>query len=152
MTGAFCHETARFALVWRGTWNALRAGVFDRPPVVVVAEDDDEFRALLASALRGDGHSVLEACDAAELRDRLLTGPLPDLVVSDVRMPGESGLDVLRWLRREGSEIPVVMITAFGDSETHSEAKACGVAAMFDKPFEIDDLRTAVLHILGRVR
>jgi len=124
--------------------------MFPRPNVVVLAEDDHELRRLLASALRSDGHSVLEASDARELREHLLGGPMPDLVVSDVRMPGESGLDVLRWLRSTGSKVPVVMITAFGDAEAHAEAKACGAAAMFDKPFEIDDLRTAVLHLVGR--
>jgi len=67
----------------------------------------------------------------------------PDLIVSDVRMPGWSGLDLLRFLRHRRSAIPVVLITAFGDRDTHERAARLG-AAVLDKPFALADLRRAI--------
>jgi DNA-binding NtrC family response regulator len=70
------------------------------------------------------------------------------LIISDVRMPGVSGLDVLATLRREDWSTPVILMTAFGDLETRAEARRLGAKALFDKPFDVDDLRTAVSWFL----
>ena len=125
--------------------------VVDDPQRVLLAEDDDAMRTLLAEELRARGYHVMEAANASELQDWLEQAyfhdgaePPPDLIISDVRMPGGSGLDVLSWLRRFDWRTPVVLITAFGDVETHAEAHRLGAAAMLDKPFEVEDLLQAV--------
>ncbi len=119
---------------------------------VLLAEDDDEMRRLLASALRRDGFEVIEIEDGVELfnyiglvwmNDRTQTPP--DLVISDVRMPGFTGLEILDLLYQADSGLPVILITAFGDEETHARARALGARAVFDKPFDLDDLRTAAM-------
>ena len=73
----------------------------------------------------------------------------PDIIILDVYMPGYSGLDVLSGLHCLGSRLPVIVITAFGDSATHQLAFSFGAKAVFDKPFPIDDLRLKVAQLLG---
>jgi DNA-binding NtrC family response regulator len=118
---------------------------------VLLAEDDADLRELLASVLRRDGYVVREAGDGIELL-RLMTRSVADeegfdLIISDVRMPGCTGLQVLSLLRRVESSTCVVLITAFGDIAVHAEAARLGAAAVFDKPFDVDDLRTAVINL-----
>ncbi len=129
----------------------------EHPAQVLLGEDDPELRALLADMLRRDGHDVLEARDGAELLEHVAgtladSGELEsvDLIVSDIRMPGWTGMEILENLRHVGCWAPVILITAFGDQDTHDMAGRLGAVAVFDKPFDIDDLRTAVLNALAR--
>jgi DNA-binding response OmpR family regulator len=124
---------------------------------IVLAEDDDDMRTLLAARLRQDGFSVLEARDGEELSTlidaahearSLAPEAIVDLVISDARMPYQSGLDALAVLRKNDVETPFILITAFGDTHTHSEAFRLGATAVFDKPFEVDDLCTAVINLV----
>jgi DNA-binding response OmpR family regulator len=113
-------------------------------PIVLVAEDDLELRLLILQGLRAHGYRVCEARDGSEALqclERLIRTPRlpigPDLVISDVRMPGFSGLQVLEAARRIDSGLPVILITAFGDERTHSIAQKLRADAIFDKPFEL---------------
>jgi len=72
-----------------------------------------------------------------------------DLIVSDVRMPGSSGMDILAAMRRMGVRTPVILMTAFGDAQTRARAEALD-ALLFDKPFDVDDLREVVAGLLAR--
>lgn len=116
---------------------------------VLVAEDDRELRELIAWALRGDGHDVVEARDGVELL-QLMGWHLPGgegrnaarrfaLVITDNRMPTVDGLDALAALRRSGDTTPVILITAFGDEATRRKASALD-AEVLDKPVDLDDL------------
>lgn len=114
-------------------------------------------RLLLAARLRQDGFAVLEARDGSELSTlidaahearSLSPKTIVDLVISDARMPYRSGLDALAVLRKNDAETPFILITAFGDTHTHSEAFRLGASAVFDKPFEVDDLCTAVINLV----
>ena len=129
-------------------------------PRVVLAEDDEGLRELLAETLRRDGYEVFEAGSGYELLEVLAERSAPpdggepgcELVITDIRMPWASGLKVLETLRRRGWSTPLMVITAFGDKETHAEARRIGVAAVFDKPFDLDDFRTAVCNLLPPAR
>ena len=121
---------------------------------IFVADDDADMRAFLAEQLRADGHEVSELRDGLQLLERLreVRGSpprWPDAIVSDVRMPGHSGLEMLAALRREGWTTPVVLITAFGDRWVHDQARQFGAAAVLDKPFDIDALRAVLLSLAG---
>ncbi|MFH1016894.1 MAG: response regulator [Pseudomonadota bacterium] len=126
-----------------------------RPTRVLVAEDDDEMRKLITSSLRKDGYEVWEARNGMEFLSYLSAFDTtishytrkepPDLIVTDVRMPGLSGLEVLEGLRQMNWAVPVVLITAFGDEATHAEAERLGVVAIFDKPFDLYEFRGAIL-------
>jgi two-component system, response regulator, stage 0 sporulation protein F len=118
---------------------------------VLVADDDDDMRALVASALRADGYDVLEARDGAELLDRLeqaLEQPAarPDIVVTDIMMPRLSGLGVLDALRRAQLHFPVILMTVLADDSINIVAKRLGAIGVLRKPFDVDDLRTAVVN------
>jgi CheY-like chemotaxis protein len=114
---------------------------------ILLAEDDTSMRRLMARALRRDNHRVVElesgpSLEAESLRLHGL-GATPSLIVSDIRLPGMSGLEVLRRVRALGWSIPVVLVTAFGDEETLNAAARLGATLVFSKPFELDDLRIA---------
>jgi two-component system response regulator (stage 0 sporulation protein F) len=123
---------------------------------VFLAEDDLDMRDMIAAALRRDGHFVLEARDGPSLLLELghaywgdLPDPTPTVIVSDLRMPGRDGLAVLRGLRLHAWCPPFILITAFGDESTHEEAARLGAQAVFDKPFDLDLLRAAVIRLAG---
>jgi DNA-binding NtrC family response regulator len=112
----------------------------------LLAEDDPAMRTLLARGLRKSGFEVFEARTGSEALERLANAPVRfDLVISDVRMPGPGGLDLLALLRHADSRVPVILITAFGSAATHAAAERLGAFAMLDKPFDLDDLMTLAL-------
>jgi len=122
-----------------------------RPLTVFVADDDDAMREAVATSLRTVGHHVVEARDGAELLDLLratMDTPLlrPNLVVADVRMPNLSGLGVLAALQRARWDVPVLLITALKEESVQTVARRMGAIGVLQKPFETDDLLTAVLN------
>ncbi len=130
----------------------LAAGT--RRPRILLAEDDVAMRSLLADVLRNFDYEVVEAADGRELFEHLVDLVLNkgneqtvDAVISDVRMPGMTGLELLHEMRSMGCQVPVILITAFGDGETHARARHLGAVAVFDKPFDVEDLLTAVVNI-----
>lgn len=109
---------------------------------------------LIVESLREDGNDVQEAHDGGRLLVELTHGPRcnyesVDLIVSDIRMPVCSGLQIVEALRAAHCGVPIVLMTAFGDDQTRAHAESLG-AILFDKPFALDDLRTAVLALLAR--
>ena len=123
-----------------------------RPPCVLVAEDDQAMRNLLVEQLRKRGYDVIEAANGIEVLE-ILTKSLPgenaiDLIVSDIRMPGVTGLEILAGLRSSQWSTRVILITAFGDARTHAEAARLGVLRVFDKPFKLADLIATVAGVL----
>jgi DNA-binding NtrC family response regulator len=114
---------------------------------VVVADDDDDLRSIVAEALRFDGYLVSEAHDGAELLEMLDTGAVsPDVIVTDVKMPRLSGLAVLEALNDVHWNVPVVLMTASTDGSVGSEADKLGAVGVLHKPFDIEDLLTAVYN------
>ena len=118
---------------------------------VLLAEDDGPLRGLIAGVLKNDGYEVVEAKDGLELLVNIEASLVGDqrpffVVVADVHMPGLTGLDVLAILRCSFVAAPVILITAFGDDDTRAEAWELGASAVFDKPFELEELRVAVLE------
>jgi CheY-like chemotaxis protein len=127
-----------------------------RPFRILVAEDDAEMRRLVADTLRDDGYDVVELADGGRLLVDIATrlkaeaeGDAVDLIVSDIRMPICTGLQILEVLREGRWRTPVILMTAFGDDATRKHAKRL-MAVLFDKPFDLDDLRTAITNLLPR--
>jgi FixJ family two-component response regulator len=119
------------------------------PPgtVVVVAEDDDDVRSLVAEALRVAGYIVNEAHDGAELiATSGLTVPSSIMAVADVRMPRLSGLGVLEALNRVHWDVPVVMTASSSHLSVTRMARKLGAVGVLHKPFDADDLVTAVYN------
>ncbi len=118
---------------------------------VLVADDDDDLRAFVFHALQSDAYEVDQARDGAELLVRLeqaLDDPQkrPDVVLTDVMMPGLSGLGVLEALKRARLRFPVVLMTVLKDDSVHVVAKRLGAVGVLKKPIDLDNLRTALMN------
>lgn len=127
----------------------------ESPDRILLAEDDREMRGLLAQALAHEGYAVTECTNGIQLLDHL-SGLLErqpmepyDVIISDIRMPGLTGLEILEGLKGDGGLPPTILITAFGDEATHAEAKLAGAVVTLDKPFEVEDLLAIVRRVLG---
>jgi DNA-binding NtrC family response regulator len=119
---------------------------------VVLAEDDDETRRLIAGTLRTHGYEVLEAIDGSDLIDWIqrLTcsgafgGQPTAVIVSDNRMPLLEGLDVIATLGYLDWQMPFILMTAYGSEDTCGLARDLGVSDVLLKPFAIDELERAI--------
>ncbi len=136
---------------------ALRASPAHSPPRILLAEDDDDMRQLIAETMRKAGYEVVEAETGGRLLVLLAhqiagdagfgTADLFDLVISDVRMPVCSGTQILEQLRSAQRKTPFILMTAFGDAAVREHTERLG-GVLFDKPFALDELKTAVKFLL----
>jgi CheY-like chemotaxis protein len=126
----------------------------DGRPRVLIAEDDDAMRRLLVKVLRADGYAAVECRDGMDLFGHLeaFVGREAaldfDAIISDILMPGPTGLEILEALHGRTGFPPVILITAFGDKGIHARAEEAGAAAVLDKPFAIEDLLTKLHEIV----
>jgi len=116
---------------------------------ILVVDDDDRLRELLRKFLSENGFLVSTACDAADARARL-AGLTFDLIVLDLMMPGESGLEFAEGLRRT-SAVPILMLTAMGEPEDRITGLEKGADDYLSKPFEPRELLLRIRSILRRV-
>jgi putative two-component system response regulator len=116
---------------------------------VLVIDDEDVIRMLVMEILESAGHDVIGA-ESAERALGLLDDHEFDLVVSDVIMPGLSGLELLEAVRSRRASLPVVLVTGAGTYETLSQALTRGAAGLVTKPFAHADLQAAVADALER--
>lgn len=106
---------------------------------IAVADDDEAVRCALDSLIRSLGHRAVLFSDAISLLAQLPT-LRPDCLVADIHMPGITGLELLRQLRAEGTDLPVIIMTAFGDKQLHDQAMGLGALGFLAKPFIADDM------------
>jgi two-component system, NtrC family, response regulator AtoC len=112
-------------------------------PRILVVDDEPSIRTVLKAHLSREGHDVSTASDGAEAVSALTGAPF-DLVISDLKMPGMSGLELLAWCTREQPGLPVVLITAHGTVDTAVEALKLGAQDFITKPFDLDELKQSV--------
>jgi two-component system phosphate regulon response regulator OmpR len=117
-------------------------------PHLLVVDDDARLRELLRRYLVDNGFRVTTASDAAEAR-ATLAGFAFDLVVLDVMMPGESGLELTRALRRDG-DVPILLLTAMGEPEARVNGLEEGADDYLSKPFEPRELVLRIRNVLQR--
>jgi two-component system response regulator PilR (NtrC family) len=110
---------------------------------VLVVDDEQSMRDMLRIVLRRDGYHVLVARNGGEALDLLRREPV-DLLLSDIKMPDVSGVDVLRAAKDLNRDIIAIMMTAFASTETAVEALRLGATDYFTKPFSMDELRLKV--------
>jgi two-component system phosphate regulon response regulator OmpR len=116
---------------------------------ILVVEDDPRLRERLARYLAGEGFRVTSAGDAAEARSKLRSIN-PDLLVLDVMMPGENGLELTESLRRETHDLPILMLTARGAPEDRIAGFEAGADDYLGKPFEPRELVLRIRALLRR--
>ncbi|WP_319241962.1 response regulator transcription factor [uncultured Propionivibrio sp.] len=118
-------------------------------PHVLLVDDDVELVSLLNFYLRSDGFRVSQANDGETAIQMLFAGPLPDIAVVDVMMPGISGIEVLRRIRAKSS-IPVLMLTGRGDDESRIQGLELGADDYVPKPCTPRELSARLRAILRR--
>ena len=124
----------------------------DPSPRLLVVDDEPELLALLCEYLAGHGLAVQAAADAAQARQYLVPGPgRPDLVILDLRMPGESGLSLARWLRQTHPGIGLLMLTSAASTADRITGLEQGADDYLPKPFETRELLARVRALLRRL-
>jgi two-component system phosphate regulon response regulator OmpR len=118
------------------------------PPHILVVDDDKRLRELLRKYLAEQGFRVTVAADAGDARRRL-DGLAFDLLVLDIMMPGESGLELTRALR-EKNPVPILLLTAMGEAEDRIAGLETGADDYLPKPFEPRELVLRIRTILRR--
>ncbi len=112
-------------------------------PTILIIEDEAKMRRLLELNLGEDGFKTVSAPDA-ETGLRLLASEQVDLVLTDLKLPGMSGLELLQAVKRQNAALPVVVMTAFGSVETAVEAMKAGATDYVLKPFSLAEMRMVV--------
>ncbi len=113
-------------------------------PHLMVVEDDPEMRDLLRKVLEKEGYLISLAANCHEAIS-ILDKDQFDLVVTDMLMPHDGGLELLETLRSTLPDLPVIIITAFGDWQSYSRALELGAVAFISKPLKMAEL-TAAIH------
>lgn len=112
---------------------------------IILVDDEDLFRDRLRRAFVNRGFTVWEAAEYHEAMTRI-EEHLPDMAVVDLRMPGKSGLEVVREAKRIHPEMSIVVLTGYGSIATATEAIRLGADSYLSKPADVDD----ILRAFGR--
>jgi two-component system phosphate regulon response regulator OmpR len=115
---------------------------------VLIVEDDRQVRETVADYLQSHGYDVVQAGDGAAMR-AALRSQVPDLVLLDVRLPGEDGLALARWLR-EHHEVAIIMVTAAGEVIDRVVGLEVGADDYIGKPFDLRELLARIKSVLRR--
>ena len=117
--------------------------------MISIIDDDTSCLRATARLINSLGHAVASFGSAEEF---LESGRLDDTacLVSDVHMPGMSGVELQRRLRAQGCRLPIIFITAYPEMTVRSEALASGAIGLLNKPFDDDELISCLDHALAR--
>jgi DNA-binding NtrC family response regulator len=118
-----------------------------QPAKILVADDEQNLRRVLTALLRREGHDVLQAANGVEAIEHI--GQV-DVVITDLRMPGADGMEVLRTASKQYPHVPVIMITAYGSVGQAVEAIKAGAFDYIEKPFEQDAIRMVIEKAIGQ--
>jgi two-component system, NtrC family, response regulator AtoC len=110
---------------------------------ILIVDDEAAIRQSLEEALQNDGYDV-DSAETGESALAKLHNASFDLVVTDLKMPGVSGLELLQAIRNQGKNTPVIMMTAYGDVETAVESMRLGAYDFIQKPFKLSTMRSQV--------
>lgn len=116
---------------------------------ILIVDDDVDSREMLMFALEGEGAEVISVGSVADAIE-ILAQQQPDLLISDIRMPGEDGYSLLRQMREKAPEIPAIAVTAFARVEDREDALAAGFQCHIAKPIDLVELYKTVSTLMGR--
>ncbi len=115
---------------------------------ILIIEDDDEMRSLLKDFVLAEGYEADSVEKGTYAFKKLMIGSF-DLIITDIRLLGFSGLDILPGLKKIQPETPVVVITAFGDGEATSKAHERGANTFLEKPIQLKTLRELIHEMVS---
>lgn len=110
---------------------------------VLIVDDQNGIRVLLTEVFGSEGYQTYQAANGKLALD-IVRNDTPDLVLLDMKIPGMDGLEILKHIKKINSGVKVIMMTAYGELDMIKEATESGALMHFTKPFDIDELRTAV--------
>jgi DNA-binding response OmpR family regulator len=116
-------------------------------PRILVVDDDQDSRNLLSEFLVANGYAVKTVEDGVAAREELSRTGGYQVIIADLRMPKESGLELLRNLRRQKSEHAIILMSSFISQAERKQAQELGAQALLDKPFRLTDLLAAVVEV-----
>ena len=116
---------------------------------ILVIEDDEEMRALLKDFFTEEGFETDSVSNGSEAFRKLVKESFA-LVITDIRMPGLTGLDILPGIRKLQPEVPIIVITAFGSEEIRDRAMARGATSYLEKPIHFHNLRTLIHEMFSK--
>ena len=111
---------------------------------IAIVDDHEAVRGAVSSLLRSSGYATT-GYDCAESLLAAQAQHASDCVISDLQMPGMSGVELLEQLRRDGCRVPLIVLTAFPEAAVRQRALLAGAAGFLSKPFQADEL----LHCVG---
>ena len=117
---------------------------------ILVADDDADIRDILSDTLNSLGARIVTAVDGQDCLDRV-EADAPDVLLLDIEMPVKSGLQVLRDLRQRGSEMTIIMITAYVEKLTGGNSPVAHVNELVGKPFRLEEIKLAMARVLDTV-
>ena len=117
------------------------------PRRILVVDDDQQLREVLSDMLRLDGHEVTVACDGNDALERFAEAEF-DLVITDLGMPGMSGLDLAGVIHETNPDLPIAMITGWGTQLNEDEVALRGIRSLLSKPFHLRDIRSLVSELI----
>lgn len=117
---------------------------------ILIVDDDRESRDLLREVLEANGYKVAAVHNGESARKELDGGDAYRAILADLRMPGESGIDLLRDLRRQNRSYSVVLMSSFMSESERKQAIELGVDAMLEKPFRLSELLQVVSEVTGK--
>jgi DNA-binding NtrC family response regulator len=115
---------------------------------ILVVEDDEDMRSLLKEFLLEEGYEAVLAGNGLEALRKLAQQPF-DLVLTDIRMPGPTGLDILPAVKRLRPEVVIVVITAFGSEEVFRQSVQKGATAYLEKPIHFYRLKALIQELVS---
>jgi DNA-binding response OmpR family regulator len=129
----------------------MEANEQNDPPVILVADDEDDVRSLIVTQLTKSGYEVVEATEGAQALE-LAMERRPDLAILDVMMPGLNGYELTKRLREnvDTEEMPIIILTARAGARDVTQGFEVGADDYIKKPFSPRELRDRVQEILGR--
>ncbi|MET0239470.1 MAG: response regulator [Sphingobium sp.] len=117
-------------------------------PLIAVVDDDEAIRIGLSSLLRSEGYAV-DLFHSAEAFLQSLPGRVPHCLLTDIQMPGLSGLDLLASMKRQAPGVPVLILTAFPEEGARLRARSTGAADFLAKPFDASTLIQSVRRAIA---
>lgn len=117
-------------------------------PKILVLEDEQDIADIIIDTLSDLASSVVHSTSSAEAQKVINDGTHFDLIISDIKMPGETGMEFVAWLRAKGIQCPVIFQTAFADKHLMIDAIRLGACDFLSKPYDADQLLESVERVL----
>jgi CheY-like chemotaxis protein len=115
---------------------------------ILVVDDDQESRDLLCEVLEANGYAPYAVADGLAAREVLSRDVEYRIIIADLQMPHESGLELLRKLREQKSKHEIILMSSFMSGAERRAAKALGAHALLDKPFQLTELLQMVAELV----